>query len=133
MKKYITDNIAYYTKEKEEGAARLAVQEKIYLKFMANVKPGDIFLCSWGYEQTNIDFYEVTKKSKKCIFIRPIEKRKEEGGKQMDYYVSPLPGKYTGEEIRKLVQFYEYGILIRMEHGVLRAWDGKPVNETSYA
>lgn len=23
------------------------------------VKPGDIFICSWGYEQTNVDFYQV--------------------------------------------------------------------------
>lgn len=26
----------------------------------AEVKVGDIFVCSWGYEQTNIDFYKIT-------------------------------------------------------------------------
>ena len=25
----------------------------------ANVKVGDIFSCSWGYEQTNVDFYKI--------------------------------------------------------------------------
>ena len=36
----------------------------------ADVKVGDIFVCSWGYEQTNIDFYkivEVTKSSVKYV------------------------------------------------------------------
>jgi len=26
----------------------------------AKVKVGDIFSCSWGYEQTNLDFYKIT-------------------------------------------------------------------------
>ena len=26
----------------------------------AKVKVGDIFSCSWGYEQTNVDFYKIT-------------------------------------------------------------------------
>ena len=24
-----------------------------------NIKPGDVFYCSWGYDQTNVNFYSV--------------------------------------------------------------------------
>lgn len=35
------------------------------------VKVGDIFCCSWGYEQTNVDFYKlINLKGKKGTFIR---------------------------------------------------------------
>ncbi len=36
------------------------------------VKVGDIFVESWGYDQTNVDFYQVTKTMKKMVEIKPI-------------------------------------------------------------
>lgn len=44
-------------------------------KFDFNVKVGDIFECSWGYEQTNVDFFQVVKlvgsKSVRVVEVRP--------------------------------------------------------------
>jgi hypothetical protein len=39
------------------------------------VKEDDLFVCSWGYDQTNIDFYQVTgiTPSGKSIKLRPVE------------------------------------------------------------
>jgi hypothetical protein len=34
-----------------------------------DVQVGDIFHCSWGYEQTNCDFYQVVEKPSKCTVI----------------------------------------------------------------
>lgn len=36
------------------------------------VAVGDIFRSSWGYEQTNIDFYVITKVTAKSVVARPI-------------------------------------------------------------
>ncbi len=36
------------------------------------VKVGDIFVEDWGYDQTNVDFYQVTKTTKKMVEIKPI-------------------------------------------------------------
>lgn len=36
------------------------------------VKVGDIFVCSWGYDQTNIDFYQVTRLMPSMVEIRKI-------------------------------------------------------------
>ena len=31
------------------------------------MKQGDVFVSSWGYEQTNVDFYEVVRTTAKYI------------------------------------------------------------------
>ncbi|EAL2460390.1 hypothetical protein YZ31_07110 [Campylobacter lari] len=36
-------------------------------------KVGDVFYSSWGYEQTNIDFYQVIATSKKTIWLASIK------------------------------------------------------------
>lgn len=40
----------------------------------AVVKPGDIFYSSWGYDQTNIDFYKIVRATDKTVWIQEIEK-----------------------------------------------------------
>lgn len=35
-------------------------------------KPGDLFYTSWGYEQTNIDFYQVVRVTRCTMVIREI-------------------------------------------------------------
>lgn len=45
-------------------------------KFDFDVKVGDLFYCSWGYEQTNVDFFQVVAlvgtKSVRVKEVRPI-------------------------------------------------------------
>ena len=58
---------------------------------------GDILYTSWGYDQTNVDYYQVTRVIKKKIAVRPI---------RSDYfqltYMSgesiPVPNQFIGEE-----------------------------------
>ncbi len=46
---------------KKAAATRAArrAEEMEAAKGIEPVKAGDVFVCSWGYDQTNIDFYEV--------------------------------------------------------------------------
>ena len=39
------------------------------------MKQGDIFVSSWGYDQTNVDFYEVVKVAAKTVTLIPIERK----------------------------------------------------------
>lgn len=39
------------------------------------MKQGDIFVRSWGYDQTNVDFYEVVKVAAKTVTLIPIERK----------------------------------------------------------
>lgn len=69
------------------------------------LKPGDVLRASWGYDQTNIDYYEVIK----LIGASMVEIREIEGasandggpGGDMTGQCVPLPGAYKGEPMRK--------------------------------
>jgi len=61
---------------------------------------GDVLMSMWGYEQTNVDYYEVTAHHGRTqVTLRRIAARSEAtGGMQGD--CTPVPGKFTGEPIR---------------------------------
>jgi hypothetical protein len=115
-------------------------------------KLDDILVCCWGYGQTNVDFYKVVKKSKRCIWLQKIEHYgTTEGGKKHKYtykdgegYCMPNINKHAkmtdnyGEEIgplKKLVQFHNRDGLpyVKIEsYSLAYLWDGKPVRESWY-
>ena len=70
-----------------------------------DVKVGDVFKCSWGYDQTNIDYYQVTRVIGKMVEIREIAQMKEETGFMSGECV-PASGNYIGEPMRKKVSVY---------------------------
>jgi hypothetical protein len=39
------------------------------------IKEGDIFYAEWGWEQTNVDFYQVLKVSGQMVTLREVEQR----------------------------------------------------------
>lgn len=100
-----------------------------------NIKVGDIFTYSWGYDQTNIDFYQVVSTSAKTIAIRKIK------AGQTDYdahYMSghkvPLKDEFCKDEVlRKTPRFISNKWWIPFEYGVGQLWDGKPEAFTCYA
>lgn len=71
------------------------------------VKIGDIFRCSWGYEQTNVDYYVVVKVTKKMVTLQEIgsEVTKECGWASC--YVKPDPTRIIGKPFRR--KFNTYG------------------------
>lgn len=104
--KYIKDKLAAEERrvqralEKKERAAAAA----------AKLEVGAIFVDSWGYEQTNIDFYEVVAKpSAKTVIVREIACRTEEGSEMshgMADNVFPVRGAFIGPEMKKRIDSY---------------------------
>ena len=91
---------------------------------------GDILSCSWGYDQTNVDFYEVVGVSGQYVDIRSIAQRSEDTG-NMTGTCLPRPGRYLGKADRKLVQ---YGDSVTISsYSSARKWDGRPLRWSSYA
>lgn len=70
-----------------------------------NLKVGDILYTSWGHEQTNIDFYQVTQLiGTKSVMIREISSSKVPNtGNDMSGKVVAVPNSFKGKEIRKVV------------------------------
>lgn len=97
-----------------EKAAAIKEAKAIALKeaksFTVNpFKLGDIFVDSWGYDQTNVDFYQVIEIKPKSVVVREICSSQVEGTHGMDCCnVIPVKDAFTrnSEPFNKLVQVY---------------------------
>lgn len=98
-------------------------------------KVGDILYASWGYDQTNVDWYVVTAVSGTMITIREIGSkvvREYRGGEE----VEPDPSRIVGEPIRR--RPYRYGtkpdqVSVRVDDvRSARLWEGRPMHQTAY-
>ena len=106
--------------KKERRAQRKAkAAERTY-------KVGDILYSSWGYDQTNIDFYEVVALKGKCsVVLREIRKTSVAGedkcGPMSDQVVANK-GDFIGEPFTKRDQ----GGSIKIEsYAYAYKWDGR--------
>ncbi len=89
---------------------------------------GHILVSSWGYEQTNVDWYEVTKiVSPHMVELTPIKSTRSEMGpgySDMSDHVIPCPGEYCGAAFRKRANSSN-GIGLT-SYCSASLWDGKP-------
>jgi len=62
---------------------------------------GDILHTSWGYEQTNVEFFEITRLiSARMVEIREIAQERKETG-HMQGTCKPIAGRFIGEPLRR--------------------------------
>lgn len=117
----IRNRKALIQRKRDEQAARSTYQH--------DFKQGDLLVRSWGYDQTNIDYYEVTKVlGPQMIEIREIGKRWL-GGHGSSDRVAPDAGKFTGPPMRKRVG---PGGRIRLDsYSSVGKWDGRPNFQTN--
>lgn len=85
-------------------------------------KIGDVFVNSWGYEQTNVDFYQVVKKTAKKLFLRKIGSRMTQTTSWASGYFVPVVDSFLSDEI-----------ITKCGSGSFRKWDGREQYASWYA
>jgi len=90
---------------------------------------GDVLSNSWGYDQTNVDWYQVTKVKAKSIWVRAIAQNSSDAGNCSYGYCQPRRNEFIGAEFRKTVQAGGY---VSAAFGCMRKWDGKAKYCSSY-
>ena len=90
---------------------------------------GDVLYTSWGYDQTNVDWYQITKVKGKSIWLRKIAENSSDAGNCSNGYTQPRRNEFIGGEFRKTVQKDGY---ISADFGSMRKWDGKAKYCSSY-
>lgn len=76
---------------------------------------GDVLVATWGYEQTNYDYYQVTRKlGARSVEIRELAKDKTYDAGAMAGECVPIKGRFVGEPMTKRVN----------EHGGVRVKGG---------
>jgi len=128
---YNTADYEYSKKERIKAEKNKLFEQK----FQNNFKVGDILNGSWGYEQTNQEWYVVTKVLPKSVKVRELPIKKEENG-FMSYKETPVnvDGEYAHCGKEKTVRLVNYGKDVRINPFCnLSKWDGKPKTSSHYA
>jgi|TARA_R110002074_G_scaffold364284_2_gene537717 hypothetical protein len=120
-------NAKAWEDKKAEDKAKRAADKK---EAMANAVVGDIYYCSWGYDQTNIDFYEIVAKKGVNIEIRKVSKILDRSERGADY-VCAKKGSYIGEEVIKK-RFNGSGNITMNSYSSAYPWSGTPKYETAW-
>ena len=91
---------------------------------------GHILMAMWGYEQTNVDFFQVTALvGSTMVELRPIRGNTTGESGYMQGYTVPRADAFTGDPIRRRVN----GDRVRIDDvRSASIWDGRPVNWTAY-
>lgn len=121
--------IAAAKKRIDEAKARRAARAE----FKHNVQVGDVMHCSWGWEQTNNDFYQVIAVKNKSVVVRKIAKHYEASGWAQGN-VTPLPNQFLpdAEPITRKVTMCN-GININSYQWARKCEMGRSFHESSYA
>ena len=125
-------------KDRREQSERMAQYALLPNPF----KVGDVFYDSWGYDQTNIDFYQVVETTARTVTLREIASRVEHrsGYSDMSHFVTPDPDVFLNDKtIRHTVQWCDCGEdkpptgRIASKHGSCQLYDGTAKYESWYA
>lgn len=98
------------------------------------IMPGAIIDYSWGFDQTNREFFEVVSTTAHFVTLRPLASKMERASGDMAGYFEPCPGQYLkGKETRHKVSIYSGSPSIHFRYGSARIWDGTPKFASWYA
>jgi hypothetical protein len=127
-------NLEYYENQKRERRAENQT-------FRHGYTAGDILYSSWGYDQTNIEYFQVIETTEKTVTFREIAQNRTADG-FMSGYCSPRKDEFLDkpEFTRKVSPPYKggKGTIHFAEHegGYMRylwEWDGAPLGYSEYA
>lgn len=97
------------------------------------ITKGDYLVSTWGYDQTNVDFFYVVKIAGSFVYIVPASQQVVELG-DMQGKVIPKEAKLTATPIRRKIKKYTGGEYVKIDSiSYAKKWDGKPVYYSSYA
>lgn len=95
---------------------------------------GDVLESSWGYEQTNVDFYQVIRATPKTVVLRPISAHRELGETFGHYSVVPNIDQFIGDASRYKVRMMgEEPYVMIKSFAIAKPWTGAQVHGTDYA
>lgn len=102
-----------------------AERRKAQKQFTTSLVVGDLLYTSWGYEQTNVEWFQVTevKPSGKTVVLREVAREVEDTG-FMSGVSKPLKDAFVGEPLTKRVRTGD-AVSIDNVRSAFK-WNGKP-------
>jgi len=125
VKEYFEDIAASYESKKKYAEKKKAMAAENQDKY----EVGEILYSSWGYDQTNIDFYQIVKKTKSMVTIQKIGKEYLDTKYESENLVKPVKNDFIGKEMKKKVG--AYGVSLNT-YANASLWDGQPKYQTAF-
>lgn len=131
----IANTIANHASRKAATIARRAARSAPH-----SLKVGDILCSSWGYDQTNYDFYQVVKLvGKNSVAVRPVTEvvvsdhiSTRDVVPVKDSFRTPFHGCHDFKDGVAIKRVNPSGNYIKFSsYEYAYPWDGKPKNETA--
>ena len=129
LNSYIEDQVKI---EADKKARREAKKAAVH-----GLSVGDILYESWGYDQTNIEFYQVVEVvSNKTIKIRELKQNQDYSSQYMSGKTVAIKDQFLNDTIytkRISGAYHDKAYFPGVYHGSLSLWDGKPKYYSTYA
>lgn len=122
---------AYVEKFFQNLAASKTFKQELRQRFInkpTTLQIGDIVTNSWGYDQTNVDWYTVVRKTEHFVWLSPIESElTSDGNLSMTGYSVPTmkDGRPVIVEERQILKHKSCEDRVTMRHGSAQKWDGR--------
>jgi hypothetical protein len=145
---------SFHYSYKDESAVDLAIRnffgnlkdhkERVSKRRTESYKPhtfkvGDIITNSWGYDQTNVDWYRIARTSKSYVWLQPIAGQTEQTGFMSGNSTphvdtgSDNPEQWGFKDSKEPVEKHlASGDYVSMKYGSGRKWNGEKVYESWY-
>lgn len=121
------------TQKRGKTMLRIPQPKAERVRYSHGYNVGDILECSWGYDQTNVDFYQVIDTTSKQLLIRKINSVEKRTG-DMIGEVLPLKNNFSGKAFRRKTHEHRGEWFVRInEYQFAGKWDGKPQRVSHYA
>jgi hypothetical protein len=130
---YIKDQIAN-RQEHENLKEEYKQSRKGTPELLEQVKPGTIFHWSWGYDQTNCQFFQVIERNGYMVKIKEIgQKGVGSQGFDCENRVAVKDSFIDDKVLTKKIYFWHNKPYLSFEYGSCSLWNGKPMYCSWYA
>lgn len=121
---------------RSQRAEAKALKSQERKDYVPDISVGDVYVSSWGYDQTNVNWYQITAVSStgKSVIVRQIESDVVSSGQGTDM-VMPVKNNFTRHAPIKCIpqKGYKGEPSLRISTSqTARKWDGKPQHATSW-
>lgn len=102
----------------------------------ADYQVGAILEAQWGYDQTNINYFVIIKRTKAMVTLQEVAQKDRVETGFMSGTCLPDVDKPHGKPIRRKLAMRDgkiVGCSFESSYGWMKLWDGQPSHWTNYA
>jgi hypothetical protein len=126
--------VAGYFKSRRGSLESTALRRADRTAQANRLEVGTVLTGSWGYDQTNVEAWQVVELvGKMTVKLRKVALTNAggEGGSAMSEMVIPCPDQFAGDEV--VTKRVKYGNCVSLDHCSLSPWEGRPLYSSWYA